>query len=155
VVVLSHDLWRRAFASDPNVVGREIAINTRAATVIGVTAAGFRGTDVGVSSEFWIPFSMIDEVEFRSGPVTQNRRRYWLAVLGRLQPAAPLDNGQAELDVIARRLNSVHGRTDDRSFHVERAGQIDPRVRSVALASFGVTLSMTVLVLLTACSNVA
>src|SRR5439155_18980376 len=62
VVVLSHDLWHLRFGGDRSVVGRSISINMRPATVIGVTAAGFRGTDVGLVSEFWIPFSMIDEV---------------------------------------------------------------------------------------------
>ena len=82
VVVLSHQLWRRQFDADPGIVGRSISINKSATTVIGVTAAAFRGTDVGIVPEFWIPFSMIDEVESRRGPVTENRTRFWLAWVG-------------------------------------------------------------------------
>ena len=88
VVVLSHELWQRHFDGDPSIVGRPISINRRAATVIGVTEAAFRGTAVGIVPEFWIPFSMVDEVEARSGPVTENRRRYWLSAIARLVQAS-------------------------------------------------------------------
>jgi predicted permease len=155
VVVLSHDLWQRNFAGDPSVVGRSIAINNAPATVIGVTAAGFRGTDVGIAPEFWIPFSMVDEVESRNGPVTANRRRFWLACVARLRSDADISAARAELDVIARTLNTVHSRKDDRGFALEHAGQIDPRLRTITVTVFTVALAAAVLVLLTACSNVA
>jgi predicted permease len=155
VVVLSHDLWQRSFGADPTVVGRTIALNNAPATVIGVTAAGFHGTDVGIVPEFWIPFSMIEEVESRIGQVTANRRRFWLASVARLQANADLNGARAELDVIARTLNNAHGRKDDRGFALERAGQIDPRLRTLAVTLFAVALAAALLVLLTACSNVA
>jgi macrolide transport system ATP-binding/permease protein len=156
VVVLSHDLWRRRFAGDRRIVGRTISINNRAATVIGVTAAGFRGTDVGFVPEFWIPFSMIDEDRVHSGPASENRQRYWLRAVARLRPGIDAQAAHAELDTIARRLNSTHtGGDEHRGFHVERAGQLDPRLRRMALALFSVSLGVTALVLLAGCTNVA
>ncbi len=155
VIVLSHDLWRTRFAGDPAIVGREVAVNNRAATVIGVTARGFRGTNLGIRSEFWIPFSMIDEVEARSGRVTENRRRFWLSAVARLRPDADASAARAEIDVIARRLNATYGRPDDRGFDIERAGQLDSRLRGIVVPVFSVALAVTALVLLTACSNVA
>ena len=56
--------------------------------------------------------------------------------------------------MIARRLNAAYGR-NDRGFYVERAGQIDPRLRSVTTVLFSVAACVTILVLLTSCSNVA
>ena len=41
VVILSHALWQRRFGGDSGVVGREIAMGTAKATVIGVMPAGF------------------------------------------------------------------------------------------------------------------
>ena len=159
VVVLGYDLWQRRFSGDPGIVGRTISINKRAATVVGVTAAGFRGTDVGTVSEFWIPFSMVDEhraYAASEGRVMTNRGRYWLNAIGRLRPDADALGAQAELDVIARRLNSAHGGSrDDRGFHVERAGQLNPGLRKMATVLFSVSLGVTGLVLLAACTNVA
>jgi predicted permease len=154
-IVLSHALWRDAFGADPAIVGRPISINRRTATVIGVTASGFRGTDLGIVPEFWIPFSMIDEVEARSGPVTVNRRRFWLSVVGRLRPGADLAAARAELDVIAQTLNRAHGREDSRRFDAQRAGQIAPELRKMAVTVFAAASCIMALVLLSACSNVA
>jgi len=56
VVILSHDLWRRRFASDPTVVGRPIRLGRDTYTVLGIAAPGFHGpvypTDV------WVPLAM-------------------------------------------------------------------------------------------------
>jgi predicted permease len=155
VVVLSHDVWRQRFGGDPNIVGRSIQINKRPATVLGITAAGFRGTQLGLRSEFWIPFSMLSDVEVRPAAMLENRRRFWLNPVGRLRPGVDTQEAHAELDVVARRLNSAFGRTDDRTFHVERAGQMHPDIRRMAFTLFAVALGVTTLVLLTACANVA
>lgn len=159
VVVLSHDLWRVRFGGDPGIVGRTISINKRVVTVIGVTAAGFRGTELGLVSEFWIPFSMIDEYRVFAGivgRVMENRQRYWLSVVARLRPGADVRAAQSEIDVIARRLNATLAQhSDNRGFHLERAGQLNPGLRRMTLALFSVSLGVMVLVLLTACANVA
>jgi putative ABC transport system permease protein len=155
VLVLSHDVWRRRFASDPTLVGRSITINKLPATVIGVTAPGFRGTELGIPAEFWIPFSMRDEVEARTGPIMENRRRYWLNPVARLRAGVDRQSARAELDVIAQTLNSTYGSNDDRRFHVERAGQINPGMRKLVVGLFSMALGVTVLVLLAACANVA
>ena len=43
VVVLSHDLWRNRFGSDPEVLGRTLEVNRRPYTIVGVAPPGFRG----------------------------------------------------------------------------------------------------------------
>jgi predicted permease len=155
-VVLGHHLWQSRFAGDTAILGRSISINGRLATIVGVTKAGFTGTEAGIVSEFWIPFSMLDEIESRLGPVTTNRRRHWLSVVGRLRAGLDASAARAELDVIAQRLNSTFaGGDQNRGFHLERAGQIDPALRSMATTLFLLLLGGTALVLLTACANVA
>ncbi len=41
VVILSHGLWVRRFAGDPNVLGRTVGIDGLPHTVVGVMPAGF------------------------------------------------------------------------------------------------------------------
>ena len=158
VVVLSHALWQRRLGGDPNVLGRPISINGRRSTVIGVTSADFRGTDAGLAPDFWIPLSMLEEQRAFQGigrRVLENRDRYWLNVVGRLNRRVDVRAATAELNVIARQLNASHRRDDDRRFALERAGQLEPELRTMAFALFSVAFGLTGLVLLVSCSNVA
>lgn len=52
VVVLSHDLWRRRFSSDPDVVGRSLKLNGRTHTVVGIMPNTFRAPN---RTEIWLP----------------------------------------------------------------------------------------------------
>src|SRR6185437_3375957 len=58
VVVLSDKLWRRRFAADPNILNREVALNGKPYTVVGVAPPAFYGMDRGIVSEFWIPLAL-------------------------------------------------------------------------------------------------
>ncbi len=158
VIVLSYALWQRRFAGDPTVLGRQLSINGRPCTVIGVTSEDFRGTVAGLAPDFWIPFSMLDEQRAFEGilrRVLENRERYWLSVVARVRPHVDVSTATAELQVIAQRLNAEHRRDDDRRFSLERAGQLDPELRTMAFALFSVGFGITGLVLLVSCSNVA
>ncbi len=152
VVVLSHDLWRRQFGGDPGIVGRTVSINTQPATVVGVTAVGFRGTDAGIASEFWVPLAMLAGDEESRLEV---RGRHWLASVGRLRHGVDVRSARAELDVIATTLNASFRDDQARGFHVERAGQLDVRLRGMASTLFAVCLAAAVVVLLAACANIA
>ena len=160
VVVLSHHLWAAQFASDGGLIGREITMNRRRVTVIGVTSPGFRGTDVAMVSEFWIPLSMrgmltsalpMDKTDFFA-----DRDAKWLFVLGRLAKGSGREQASAELSAIARRLaDSYPGTNRNRSFHVEQAGQLIPAARRGMVVFFILLLTVSGLVLLTACANTA
>ncbi len=52
VVVLSHGLWRRAFAADPAVLGTSILLRGEPYTVVGVMPEGFRST---TPADLWTP----------------------------------------------------------------------------------------------------
>jgi len=73
VVVLSNELWRRRFASDPNILGRKIQLDGRPYEVIGVLSAQFHfpklshlyAMDVAAEQpDLWKPFAVKpDELE--------------------------------------------------------------------------------------------
>src|SRR5262245_65633734 len=54
VIVLSHKGWDRHFNRDPNVLGLTVLVNGAPFEIIGVTAAGFRGLEVG-GPDLWAP----------------------------------------------------------------------------------------------------
>ena len=149
VVVLSHDLWRRRFASDPGVVGQTLELNDRALTVLGVMEEGFRGISSGVDA--WIPLGMMSVV--RSAAILDARGTRFLPVMGRLAPGRDLAAAQAELDAIAVDLQREH---PDR--HEDRWAQLQP-FREAYLGPAGPVLWLLVaaggLLLAIAAANVA
>lgn len=160
VIVISHRLWTLRFGADPGVLGRTIVLNNRSLTVIGVAPPNFLGTDVALVSDFWIPFSLRDIVT----PVLPasnldnfaDRDAQWLFALARLREGATTQQAAAELRVMARRLAASYPATNrDRTFHVERAGQVTPALRHAIVTFFILLMIIAALVLLTACANVA
>ena len=69
VTVLSYGLWTRRFASDPNIVGRAIALGGEPYTVVGVLGSSFDVEDFGPSPEVYLPFQLDREsTATTSGP---------------------------------------------------------------------------------------
>ena len=158
VVVLSHQLWRSRFDSDRSIIGRAIDLNNLKVTVVGVTAPGFRGTEVAFYSDFWIPFSMIESLAAvgMGGNRLQDRDSQWLMAAGRRREGVSQQQAIAEVDVIGKRLGDAYPATNkERGFHVERAGQIHPGFRKMIVLFFVMLIVVAGLVLLTACANVA
>ncbi|HET7695646.1 MAG TPA: ABC transporter permease [Vicinamibacterales bacterium] len=98
VAVISHGLWRRAFAADPGVIGRRITVNARTLTVAGVLPSGFFGTTRGISVDVYIPRMMAPAIEPHSEDALTATNWGWLHVIARLAPGATMAQAQAALD---------------------------------------------------------
>ncbi len=55
VAVVSHSLWERRFASDPDIVGRTVRFNGSPLRVIGVTEEGFHGHATALQLDVFVP----------------------------------------------------------------------------------------------------
>ena len=88
VAVLSHGYWQRRFASDPSIVGKQIILNARPMTIIGVTPPGFYGTGLARNPGVGVPMMMA--TVFRPVPANrlENPRHRWMTTLAR-RPARP------------------------------------------------------------------
>jgi predicted permease len=100
VAVLSYRYWQKKIGGDAAIVGKQININNRAFTVIGVTPQGFEGTgNVGLTEDVTIPIAM--EPLLNADPnrsLLNGLRPWWLRVMGRLKPGATLEQAQAQLE---------------------------------------------------------
>jgi predicted permease len=158
VVVLSYQLWRSRFGSDRMIVGRSIELNRRKVIVIGVTGPGFRGTETMFFSDFWLPFSMLDALAEVGvgGDRLRDRGSQWLMSVGRLRAGVNGEAAASEVNVIGERLRAAYSVTNkDRVFRVERAGQLNPGIRKMAAMFFLMLLVVAILLLGTACANIA
>lgn len=74
----------------------------------------------------------------------------------RLREGVPEKTAAAEIEIIAQRLKGAYPDTNkERSFHIERAGQINAGVRKTIVVFFALLTVVAILVLCTACANVA
>jgi putative ABC transport system permease protein len=97
-VVLSNKLWRRRFAADPNIVGRNIRLDDQDYQVTGVMPPKF---DFPLAADIWTPLALKPEDR-------ASRRANTLQSIARLKPGAGDKQAQAELDTIAARLEKLY-----------------------------------------------
>ncbi|MEM7356307.1 MAG: ABC transporter permease, partial [Acidobacteriota bacterium] len=157
VIVLGHGLWTRLFASDPDIVGREVTINRHPFTVIGVAQQGFKGTGRAEAMEAWIPLSMFQQVAQPGfAAMLPQRSGRLLNVIGRLAPGVELDQARGALQGLATRLAEEYPQTNKGwGLTLLRHAEIftDPARRGTQLRARTVLAVGAGMVLLLACVN--
>jgi putative ABC transport system permease protein len=150
VAILGHEIWKRDFNGDPNIIGQTVRMNGKPATIIGVMPPNFK---FPVSEELWTPlynqFPPIPRGELRIGPNNAAP-----SVMGRLKPGVTLDQVNAEFIGLARRLAQEYPKTNQNF----TSASVQPLLNSMIGPQFRQTvwamLAAVVLVLLIACVNV-
>lgn len=142
VLVIGYGVWKDRYGSTANVIGRQVRVNSKPATIIGVMPMGYRFPS-GV--DMWMPLAPSAEIEKRD-----NRR---MMGYGILKPGVSLKQATAEFDGIARRLAIEYPVDKDlgasvQTFHQRYNGG---SVRVVFLLMLGAVG----FVLLIACADVA
>jgi predicted permease len=155
VVILGHRLWQNRFGADPAIAGKAITLSGRPFTVVGVAPPSFRGVDIILDCQFWVPFGNIDQLL----PKTSNyesRFYHWIAVIGRLKPGVTRTQAAAELSVLAQRLAKAHPEAEKGGgFRFEPAGSLPPRDKAAVMMFLAALTVVALLVLCIACANVA
>jgi predicted permease len=100
VVILSDSLWRRRFGADASVIGRMITVEGGLAMIVGVLPPDFGFTEIPGwgTADCWIPQT------YHDGEQPRFRQ---LSVLARLRPGVALAQAQAEMDLVAHRLEDA------------------------------------------------
>ena len=73
IAVLSYNYWTRRFSRSPDVLGQTLFVKGVPLTVVGITTAGFEGTEPGTSVDFWIPLQSRAELNAWGSPPTTAR----------------------------------------------------------------------------------
>lgn len=143
VILLGYKFWRDHLGSDPNIVGRDIAIDSRPYSVVGVMPELFRFPGW---AQVWVPLAWSNEER-----VVRGNHNYM--VIARLKPGVAIEQAKSELSAISTRLEQQYPE-DDKGWgatliplHEQLVGNIRPAL----LVLFGAVA----FVLLIACANVA
>ncbi len=142
VVVLGYGIWKDRYASSPAVLGRQVRINEKPATIVGVMPKAFK---FPTNVDMWTPLIPTADLEKRT-----DRE---LALFGMLKPDAGLIHANVDMSGIARRLAAQYPDDKDvgitvETFHERYNGGGIRVIFLLMMAAVG-------FVLLIACANVA
>jgi predicted permease len=114
VTVISDLAWREHFASTPSIVGAAVTINGIPATIIGVAAPDFRGTQLAPSVDAWVP--LVPFARAAGAPEATTSRNdaengfvgNFVGIHARLSEGSSLPQARAELTALWERLQSQY-----------------------------------------------
>jgi predicted permease len=143
VVVLSYGLWKERYGGDDAVLGHTINISRVPYTVIGVMPRGFYFPPWGDQAKLWI-----------AGLDLRQPLRTWhdYQSIARLKAGVTMAQAQAEMDTIARRLESQY--PEQKGWEVQLVNLHEEVVGNTRPALL-VLLAAVSMVLLIACANLA
>ncbi|MGH7498901.1 MAG: ABC transporter permease, partial [Gemmatimonadales bacterium] len=148
VVILSDPLWRRRFAGDRTILGRQITLDDDLYTVIGVMPSGFENV-LAPAATLWAPLQY--------DPSLPAQGREWghhLRTVGRLRPGVGVEQATREINTLGRAvLETTHPETYDPETQFAVASLHDELTRGVKPVLLAI-LGAVMLVLVIACVNV-
>ena len=142
VAVVSHDLWRDRFGSDPGLVGSTIVLDGDAHVVVGIMPPTFNFPGY---EQVWVPLAL--------DPTQHDRSNHNLAAIARLREGVALQEAYVELSGIAAQLADAYPETNEgygvflQTFREAEIG--DDKILVYVLSG------VVGFVLLIACANVA
>jgi len=97
VTIISYSFWQQRFGGDPTIVGKEITLDDKAYTVIGVMPESFAHQG---PPPFWLLI----------GPQNLNQRDVRIGgnVIGRLKPGITIEQARSEMNRISQQLFQEH-----------------------------------------------
>ena len=95
VAVISHGLWTRRFGGEPDIVGREMALDGRPRTVIGVMPPEFEFPPGG--RDVWTPLVLTEADR-------NDRRNHSVVTVGRLRPGVTFEQARVRMAALGDRL---------------------------------------------------
>src|SRR5712691_429965 len=154
VTVISHQMWQERFRGDPAIIGKTQILSGLPHTIVGVAPEAFHGTFVGYAFQFWVPASM--QAQFDAGVYKlEDRGARWIEGFVRLKPGVRLEQAQAELSAVAKRLETDHPETNrGRGIRLFPLWQTPFNNAGALLPTLGIALVVVSAVLLIACANV-
>ena len=155
VVVLGYGLWQRRFGAASDVLGRTISLDGNPYTVVGVMPSGVypsRPASTGTMrflpqyNDLWVAIVFTERLRGERGS-------HVFGAIGRLKEGISRAEAQAEMDVIARRLEQEYP-----GFNQGEGALLSPLADEVfgdVRPALFILLGAVALVLLIACGNVA
>ena len=147
VAILRYSFWERRYNKDPSVIGKDVRVNGRPTTIIGVMPQGFSFPQF---ADLWIPLIPTDEARQNRGD-----RSLWF-ILGKLRPGVIVESARTEMETIGRRLGAAYPETNQGRFLIPQVKLFHEFfIGDNATDIYQAMLAAVLFVLLIACANLA
>jgi predicted permease len=154
VVVLSHSLWTTRFGQDPSVVGRAITLGSEPFVVVGVARPEFTGPQsMGPPPQLWM--TAMHHAEYAARMRSASWNSSWITAVGRLVDGVTYEQAEAAMGVVSTRLREATPNNQDIQALLAPGIGLDPVGRELAGRFSLILLTITGLLLLLTCTNVA
>ncbi len=155
VAVVSHKYWRRSLGAASDGIGKELIVNGRSYTVIGVAPQGFIGTEVISAAELWFPLAM--QTQLDAGRNWLDKRDVDnLFVQGRLKPGVSPAQAQTALNAIALQLEREFPEVNEgKRVTISSPGLFGNMMRGALIGFAALLMAVVGIVLALACINLA
>jgi putative ABC transport system permease protein len=149
--VLTYRFWTTALNSDPSVLGKNVRLGDRAATIVGVLEPS-----VPYPAETEIIANVVTSPHHLSATMVDGRVHRMTELFGRLAPGVDLNTARAELRAVHGGIVKEHPESYPTSadFRIDAVGLRD-QIVSPARTVLLVLLGASALIFVIACSNVA
>ena len=153
-VVISEELWDLQFGHNASILGREVVLNGRGFTILGVAPKDFHGHSA-LKTDLWIPIHQ--QPLITPGTHTlESRSANWLMATARLKPGASMEQAQAAMTVVAARLAKAYPATNENAgLKVAPHRGFSGELGTAVTAFIGLLMIIVVIILAIACANVA
>lgn len=148
VVVLAHGFWRDRFGADPDVVGETITLDGIPATIVGVMPPEFVFPPREGRADIYAPIGL-----FAENWIDNRDNHPGITVIGRRNQGITLEQAHADMDRIARELETEYPETNTGS-RVHVASLRDRMMRDLRDPMLVLLLAVALLFII-ACANVA
>lgn len=155
VVVISYQMWKDLFHSDPAIVGKTQMFNGQPHVIVGVAPERFRGTFVGRAMQFWVPVSM-QERFVPGGYKLEDRGAPWIEGYVLLKRGVTARQAQSEISAAAQRLEADYPATNrGRGIKLYPLWATPFNGAGTLLPTLSIALAVVIFVLLIVCANVS
>jgi predicted permease len=151
-IVLSYPYWRTHFHGDESIIGRTVAMNRHQFTILGVAPPEFRGSELVLSLDFWVP--VVDQAQIEGSSSLDDRGNQSASLIGRLKPGVTAAQAMGDLNAVSTYLKKTYPSDDDDTrFSLARPGLVGDMLGGPVRAFVDGLMLLAGLILLAACAN--
>jgi predicted permease len=164
VAVLSYNFWQSHYGGSESAIGSTLSLDHHPFQIVGASAAGFYGTEIGQKFDVAVPICAVGIFEGEESRL-DNRSTWWLGIIGRMKPGKSAAQVNARLGVLSPSIASAalprDWRPEDQQNFLKISLVASPAATGVSALRrqykepLNILMAVVGLVLLIACANIA